>query len=181
MLCLCWLLIQTAFGVGQPFGQMHAAPQSFEHFRLGQPGDLHLIRFLDAVARMGEQVGQFAVVGDQDQTFARHVEPADHEQPLAVGREIDHARPAIGIASRRDDAERFVDQIIDQPAARQRLAIDANIGRVGIDLRAERGDGAAIDGDAAGGDQFFAFSPAADSGRSQQLLQPHGSFGRLAG
>ena len=56
-----------------------------EHFAIGPAGNQHAIGFLHAVARMREPVGQLAVVGDEDQSFAVQIQPADGEE-ADVGR-----------------------------------------------------------------------------------------------
>ena len=72
------------------------------HFALDLAGDLHVINLFDAVPRMREAVGQFAVVGDEDQAFAGHIEPADAKHARRIRRQqIDDARPAGRIARRR--------------------------------------------------------------------------------
>ena len=91
-------------------------------------GDLHVVDLLDAVPRMREPVGQLAVVGDEDQPFARHVEPADAEGARRVGRQqVDDARPAGRIARRADHARRLVDGKVDElrPACSD-FAVDAD-------------------------------------------------------
>ena len=51
-------------------------------------------------ARMCQPICQIAVVCDQNQTVAVHVQPADGEKPgTACGHEIDHSGPAGGIAA----------------------------------------------------------------------------------
>ena len=75
-------------------GQVDACAQLFQVLALHRAGHLDVVRLFDTVARMGEQVGQGAIVGDQDQPLARQVEPADREQPVRVCDQVDHARPA---------------------------------------------------------------------------------------
>ena len=127
---------------------------------------------------MRKPVGQLAVVGDQDQSFARFVEPSDREQALVAGGQIDYPRAARWIAVGGQNADRLVDREIDQAAPAQRFAIDANLLPLRIDSRAQFGDGFAVDIDAAFADQFFALTAAADARGGQYLLQPY-AFGRL--
>ena len=103
---------------------------------------------------MRKAIGQFAVVGDQDQSFAVQIEPADSEQPdILVGHQIDHAGPAAGVAIGRHHPFGLIDGIIDPASERQRLAIDADILGGRIDPRAELGHHFAVHLDAAGGNQ----------------------------
>ena len=91
------------FRPGKPLGQVDAAANSLEHLRLGLAGDLDQIGFRHFVAGVAEPVGEFAVVGHQDQPLAVQVEPSHGKQPDAAGRDqVDHPRPArrVAIASR---------------------------------------------------------------------------------
>ena len=125
-------------GVGEAFGQVHAFAKLLETFFVELAGDLHVVNLLDAVARVGEPVGELAVVGDEDQPFARHVEPADAEDARRVGRQhVDDARPAGRVAGRADDALRFVDGEVDRLAFVKDFAVDADLLRV-ADRRACR-------------------------------------------
>ena len=77
-------------------------------------GDLHEIGLSDAETRMHEPIGQIAVVGEQQQSFAVLVEPAHGVDPLGdLGHQVDGARPAGGVAVGAQVAARFVDEPID--------------------------------------------------------------------
>ena len=151
--------------VGEAFGQVDAAVKLREHFLLDLPGDLDVVNLFDAVPRMREAVGQLAVVGDEDQPFARHIEPADAKHARRIRRQqIGHARPAGRIARRGNDAGRLVDGEVHQLRLRQHFAIDANFLLQRIDARAQLGDDLPIDFDAAFANQLFAFAPAGNAG-----------------
>ena len=66
------------------------APQSAGR---GHPVDLDEVLLLDAEGRMGEALGQVAVVGEHEQPLAVGVEPAHREDAGLVGHELDHRRP----------------------------------------------------------------------------------------
>ncbi len=122
---------------------------------------------------MRQQIRQRTVVGDEDQAFARKVQPADHEQPLGVGHQIEDARAAGWIAGGGDDACRLVEHVIQAArGAGDRLAVDANVGELRIDFGSQRRDDRPIDGHSAGRNQLLAFAPAADAGVGQNFLQP---------
>ena len=57
-------------------------------------------------ARVGQRVGEVAVVGEQDQPGRVGVQPPDRVQALGRGHEVDDGAPAMGVARRRDDAGR---------------------------------------------------------------------------
>ena len=166
--------------VDEAIRQVHAALHLGEHVGRRLPGDLHFVDLLDAVARVGELIGQRAVVGDEDQALARHVEPADVEHPPDARRQqVDHARPTARVASRRDDARRLVDGEVLQPNPRQRFAVDFDLLLGAIDPGAEFGDDLAVDLDATLGDVLFAFAAARQAGGGEHLLQPLAAAGSI--
>ena len=121
---------------------------------------------------MRQAVGQFAVVGDEDQAFAVHVQSSDGEQPcVAVRDQIDDPRPACLVAIGRDHASGLVHSIVNAAAQRKRFAIDADILRVHLNAGAEFGHDLAIDLDAARGDQLFTLAAAAETGGGEDFLQ----------
>ncbi len=73
--------------VGKAFGQVHALAELLEPFLVELAGDLHVIDFLHAMLGMRQPVGQLAVVRDEDQSLARHVEAADAVDPRRIGRQ----------------------------------------------------------------------------------------------
>ena len=88
-------LDSDVFDVRESFGQVDAAMELAEDFVFDLAGDLDVVNLFDAVPRMGEAVGQFAVVGDEDQAFGCHVEPADAEHARRVRRQrsVTRVRP----------------------------------------------------------------------------------------
>jgi len=57
------------------------------------------------VARVGQLIGQRTVVGDENEPFARHVEPADVEHPPDAGRQqVDHTGSAVAEMAKRFEA-----------------------------------------------------------------------------
>ena len=57
------------------------------------------VLLLDTVARVGEPVGQLAVVGQQQQPFGVDVEAPDREDPRLGGHELHHGPPALRIST----------------------------------------------------------------------------------
>jgi hypothetical protein len=162
----------TALCVHLPLGEPDAAPQPVEQLLGGHARHLHQILLLHAVARMGEQVREAAVVRDQDQPLAHPIEPADREQPLVAGHEVHDAGPAGGIVVGRHHAHGLVEHEHDPLGVRQPLPIDADFLGVRIDAGAELRDHLAIDLDAARRDQLLAGPAAAQARGRQHLLQP---------
>ena len=88
------------------------APRSAASARR-EPGRLHPrpVDLPDPVARMGEQLGELAVVGEQDQPGAVRVEAPDRVEPPPRAHELDHGRPPVRVARGRDHAGRLVERM----------------------------------------------------------------------
>ena len=144
---------------------------------VGQVGLDHPVR------RVHQQVGQLAVVGQQQQALAVGVQSPDVEEPLGPVRDEvgDGGAAAVirhGAQHPRGLFSGQVDQVgADDRCGRRRRAIDR--GR-GVDPGAELVDDHAVDRDPAVGDQLFAGPPRAHPGRGQHLLQPDRAWSRIA-
>ena len=77
--------------------------------------DLGQVLLLDAETRVGQPVGQVAVVGEQQQALGVEVEPTDREHPRLVRHEVDHRRSTLRIVGGGDHAGRLVQQVVDEP------------------------------------------------------------------
>jgi len=159
-------------GAGHSLRETDAAAELVEGVRSGNSRHLNEVFFLDAIPRVGEEIGQFTVVGDEDQPFAHPVEPADGEQPLLPRDEIDDAGPAVGVEVRGHHADRLGEHVNNALRVGEPLAVDPDLLAKGIDAGAELRDHLAVDLDPAGGDQFLAVPPAAEPGRREHLLKP---------
>jgi hypothetical protein len=148
-------------GVDETLRQMHAAFDLRKHIRLGDAGDQDFVDLLDAVARVRQLVGQQAIIGHEDQALAGHVETA-HVKHAAHPRrqQINHARPARGIARGRYDAGWLVDGKVLKPRPRQGLAVDANLLARPVNFRSKFGDNLSVDLNAAFQDELFALATA---------------------
>jgi len=103
-------------GRGPPVVQLDSGAQR-PHRRVAHRRPRHhgAICLGDLEARVGQPVGELAVVGEEDQAGGVGVEPADRIQPLGPTDELDHRRPPLRIARGRDDARRLVDRVHDAP------------------------------------------------------------------
>jgi hypothetical protein len=174
VLPLCFPHVER-LDAAETFRQVNAATE-FRQLRLaGRPGDADEIGLADAVARVGEPVGEFPVVGDDDQALARSVEAAHGKHPFFRGNQVDDAQPAAGIVVGGDDAGGLVDGKVQALGTAERLAIDADFVLERIDAGAQLGDHLAIDLDAPLADQLVAIAPAADASSRQHLLEPLGA------
>lgn len=96
--CLAPALDLHVLRVGDAFRQMDAAVELGNDLAFNLPSHLNLINLLNAMAGVRETVGQRTIVGEEDQSFAGHVESADGKHSWRVGwQEIDHAGAACRI------------------------------------------------------------------------------------
>jgi hypothetical protein len=137
------------FGVDFAFGQANALPEPIEQLETRHPCDLHEVFFLDAVAGMGQKVCQVTVVRQENQSFARAIEPPHGEETTVTRDEIDHTGASGRVVVRRHHTDGLVEEVDDAPRIRKPLTIDTNFLGARIDLRAKRGDHHAVDLDAA--------------------------------
>jgi len=151
-------------GPGYALGQADSPAQFFQRFRRRHAGDLHEVFLLHAVPGVGEEVCQFAVVGDEDQPLAHPVEPADGKQPLLPRHEIDDARTAIGVEIGRHDPHWLVEHVDHPLRVGESLAVHADLLPQRIDAGAELRHHFAVHLDPSGGDQFLAVPPAPETG-----------------
>ena len=86
-------------------------------------------------------MGQLAVVGEQQQPLGVDVEAADGEHPRLGRHEVDDGGPALGVAGRRDDAGRLVQQVVDEVGVGgHQGAVDLEHVAADVDPRADVGD-----------------------------------------
>ena len=121
---------------------------------------------------MGEEVCEPTVVGEEDQPLAHAVEPANREQPLLAGHEVDDTGSPRRIGVGGHHADRLVEHVDDPLRVGQPLAVNTNLLGARIDAGAERGHHLPVNLDAARRDQFLAGATTAESGRREHLLQP---------
>ncbi len=155
-----------------PFREEDSVLQLLEQLLGRMAGDQHAVDALDLEPRMSQTVGQFAVIGDQQQTFGVLVQPSHRKQPGFHRRQqIDYARPACGIGVGAETAFRLVQQEVFLRVNLQPLTVDRNFLRVGIDAHAQAVRDLAIDRDSPRRDVFLTMSARAKSCSSQHFLQ----------
>ena len=129
----------------------------------GPPVDSGQVFLVEPVARVGDAVGQLAVVGEQQQALRVGVEAADGEHPRLGGDQLDDRGAAVRVAGRRDDAAWLVQQVVDEPGlGADRRTVDLDEVDLRVDAAAEHGH-VAVDRHPAVGDQLLAHPPAAEA------------------
>lgn len=140
--------------------QDNAAPPGSQLLVIRPVRNQDAVFLLVAVARVGQQVGQIAVVGEQDQAFAIYIQAADRVKTHRQIDEIDHGLASIiGRLSSRENIAGFVDgDVCRRLRGVHRVAIHIDPVAYGVGFTAQ--DGALpVDGHTPGGDQVFAGSP----------------------
>lgn len=139
----------------------------------GLSTDLHEVSLLHSRRRACELVGQFAVVGDQQETFADVVKAAHRIEALAhLAEELHHGRAAFGIADGGEVALGLVKHEIAMALrALEEFAIDADVVAGGIGFRTQFCNDCAVHLNAALRDEFFRVAAAGDAGLRKNLLK----------
>ena len=114
---------------------------------------------VDLVARMGESQRQFAIVRENEQTFALRIEPAHVEESRKFGgQKVENCIARVRIASGRNKTGRFVQNNRERKIDTREFAIDFDmipLARLHAEIRAD----STVDGDSASGNQLVTFSP----------------------
>ena len=141
----------------------------------GSQGDRGYLYFLfDFVTRMRQALREIPVVRQDKQAFGLGVEPADIKEAGELRRqEIEDRIAGIGIRAGGNEAGRFVQDDVELAFAAHQLAADFDVIALG-GLGAEVGADAAVNRDAAGGDQLVAIPPRTDTGGGEETVQAHG-------
>jgi hypothetical protein len=85
--------------------QHDAASQALERAVFGPASDEDEVLLFDAMAGVSESLDESAVVREEEQALAVHVEPADrHEARQRLGQKLDHSRPAALVRACADVA-----------------------------------------------------------------------------
>src|SRR5205823_5080209 len=82
----------------------------------------------DFVARMGETLGEIAIIGEEKESFSLGVEPADVEETRQMRREqIEDSVARVGIAPRRNETGWFMQHDVEPALAMDEFAVDFDV------------------------------------------------------
>lgn len=154
------------------FRQPDAVDQLVEHLAFGGSGHDHPVQLLDAELGVGQLIGEFAVVGQQNQPRAHLVEPADGIDALGnLGQDVDDARASGRVIIRGDVPFRLGDRVIDHPLEMDGLTVDGDLGLSRVHLGPELFDDFAVNRHSPLADDVLAGASRANTGVRQNFLQ----------
>ena len=130
------------------------------------------ILLLHLVARVGELVGQLAIIGKQQETLAIDIKPAHGIDAGGDIDQIDHCRATLGVIHRRDHANGLIQH---QVGAGRRLTdgLAINLNHILTEIHPGTGllNHTAIHRHATGGNHAFTVATRRDARTSEHLLQ----------
>jgi hypothetical protein len=156
---------------GAEIAEAHATVQRANVLRRKPPGNRRPIGLLDPEARVEQMVGEFAVVGQQENPTRIVVEASDRHGMDAARKQVRHRPPSLRIAHRRYHPGRLVD---DQVGKFSRRLDDApfdfnTICR--INESPELTNASAVDSNRAFNDQLVGMSPRRNPAPRQIAIQ----------
>src|SRR4051812_18334347 len=138
-----------------------------------RPIERYLVFLLDLVARMGEPLGEVAVVGEKKKTFGLGIQPPDVEQPRQMRREqIENRIARVRILSGRNESGRLMQHDVETLFPVDHFAVDLDVVAVAW-LNAKIGADAAVNRDATGGNELVAMPARTKPGRGEEPVQAH--------
>lgn len=157
--------------LGEAVRKMNALPELAENGGLRRTRDANAIDLIDAVTGMCQLIGEFAIIRQDDQAFARLIKSPHGEQPFVAANQVDGTRPSTGIVVRTQDPGGLVKHVVNASRSGQRCPIDSNPLCQRIHARPECLHDRAINFDASFEDQLLAVAPTTDAGSRENLLE----------
>ena len=132
--------------------EKNSAQQIRRERRVPWPIERHFVFLVDLVTRMGQSLGQSAVVCENDKPFALRIESANIGEPRKFGRQqIENSVARVWIVFGGNKTDRFMQHEVKGWCDVDELAIDFDVIALAR-LSAEICARLAVDGDPAGGD-----------------------------
>src|SRR5690606_15975088 len=126
------------------------------------------------VPRVEEPVRDVALVREQEEPLALHVEASHVEEPpVLLGNQVINGRPTLRIGARGNVTPRLVEREPDRPGQSDGPSVHVDPIPLGIDARAQLGDDLAVDAHAALPDHLLGRAPRGDAGAGEEFLEPH--------
>ncbi len=161
-----------ASGPGPAVVELDAFAQRTQRRGCRPAFDLDEVLLFHAVARVGEQLGEVAVVGQQQQPFGVEVEAADGEDARLLRNEVEHGGAIVGVVRGGHVARGLVEQPVHE------VAVDDHRDPVERDPIGRRVDAPAehrhltIDRHPALGDEHLVGASRTEARTGEHLLQP---------
>ena len=176
-----------------PFGKAHTAPHDVEGLFGGLFAQADKVDFFKVVAGVGHAVGEFAVIGEDEQAFGKIVEPSNRVK--AVGgvffwQYIQHGGTVLGVFGSAYHLHGFVEHEVEGGGGLcggkvNALAVNVNNVGCGVNFRALIGEGNIVDKHAALGDKVVSLPARADTGLGKSLVDAdrriHGTYLFISG
>jgi hypothetical protein len=153
--------------------QVNAAAQFVDLLLGGRATHFYLVGLGDVRGCLGELLHEFAVVGQQQQPFARVVEPSDGEHSRVNAlKQVENDWPSLRVGDGSDISLGLVERDINVAlGSAQQLTVQADFIGARVGLRTQCGGLFSIDADASGSYQLFGLAPRGHAGRRKNLLQ----------
>jgi hypothetical protein len=152
---------------------VNAAAQLVDLFLGRCAAHLYLVGLWDVRGCLGELLHEFAVVGQQQQPFARVVQPSDREHSCVNAfKQVENDWSALRVGDGSDISLGLVERNINVALrSAEQLTVQADFIGARVGLRTQCGGLFSIDADASGSYQLFSLASRGHAGRRENLLQ----------
>jgi uncharacterized protein with GYD domain len=159
-------------GGGAAVVQVDALGKLPERFRARLPLDVRLVRLVHLVARVGEAMGELAVVRQEKRPRRVDVEAADGDEPRTMLDEIYDGRTSLWVPRGRHDPGRLVQEHVGELLRRDAAPVDLD--HIPPPDEVVQLAAAAVDRDAPGLDQLVRAAARGHAGAGEVGIQSHG-------
>src|SRR5712671_977166 len=154
-------------------GNRNSRSQFGDSFFFWSPGYLDQICLRNMRSRLHQPVCEFAVISQDQQTFAGIIKPPHGvNSPLHPANQIHHRRTLLRVAHRSHESLRLVQQKVHMPLrSLKKLSVHADVVGLRVSLASQFGDCLAIYKHVARRNELLCLAPRSDSGGSDNFLQ----------
>lgn len=131
----------------------------------------HQIFFREAVPWVHDPIGDFTVVGEEEEPFRVAIEATDRIESWFRRNQLHHRPPVPLIARRSNESRRLVQHDILIGLAANLPSVNPNRSANGVDSGTQFSDDLAVNRDAPRADELFGFSSGGDAAGREDALQ----------